>query len=47
MSGDEETIVVIEDDRNISDLVSMYLRKQGFRVLQAEDAERGLEYIGR
>ena len=40
------TIVVIEDDRNISDLVAMYLRKQGYRVLQAEDAETGLEYIG-
>ncbi len=25
----------------------MYLRKQGYRVLQAEDAERGLEYIAR
>ena len=25
----------------------MYLRKQGFRVLQADDAERGLEYIER
>lgn len=47
MSEDGETIVVIEDDRNISDLVSMYLRKQGFRVLQADDAERGLEYIAR
>ena len=47
MSEDGETIVVIEDDRNISDLVSMYLRKQGFRVLQADDAEGGLEYIER
>jgi DNA-binding response OmpR family regulator len=44
---DGETIVVIEDDRNISDLVSMYLRKQGFRVLQADDAAGGLEYIER
>ena len=47
MSEDGETIVVIEDDRNISDLVSMYLRKQGFRVLQADDAVGGLEYIAR
>jgi DNA-binding response OmpR family regulator len=44
---DGETIVVIEDDRNISDLVSLYLRKQGFRVLQADDAAGGLEYIER
>jgi DNA-binding response OmpR family regulator len=47
VSEDGETIVVIEDDPNISDLVTMYLRKQGFRVLQAGDAVSGLEYIGR
>ncbi len=47
MSEDRDTIVVIEDDRNISDLVAMYLQKQGFRVLQAEDAEEGLVYIDR
>jgi len=44
---DRDTIVVIEDDRNISDLVAMYLQKQGYRVLQAEDAEQGLVYIER
>jgi DNA-binding response OmpR family regulator len=47
MTEDRDTIVVIEDDRNISDLVAMYLQKQGFRVLQAEDAEQGLVYIAR
>jgi DNA-binding response OmpR family regulator len=44
---DKDTIVVIEDDPNISDLVTLYLQKQGFRVLQATDAEKGLEYIQR
>src|ERR1700681_3173016 len=43
--ADGETIVVIEDDHNISDLVALYLRREGFRVLQAEDAERGLAYV--
>ncbi len=43
MAGEHDTIVVIEDDHNISDLVAMYLRKDGFRVLQADDGERGLE----
>jgi DNA-binding response OmpR family regulator len=42
-----DTIVVIEDDHNISDLVALYLRKQGYRVLQADDAESGLDYIER
>src|ERR1700722_14768378 len=42
-----DTIVVVEDDHNISDLVAMYLRREGFRVLQADDAEGGLGYIER
>ena len=45
--GDEATIVVVEDDHNISDLVSMYLRRDGFRVLQADDAQHGLELARR
>jgi DNA-binding response OmpR family regulator len=42
-----DTIVVVEDDHNISDLVAMYLRREGYRVLQADDAEGGLAYIDR
>jgi DNA-binding response OmpR family regulator len=45
--GSGETLVVIEDDHHISDLVAMYLRREGFRVLQADDGERGLGYIER
>jgi DNA-binding response OmpR family regulator len=45
--ADQGTIVVVEDDPNIADLVDMYLRQEGFRVLQATDGERGLELIGR
>ena len=44
MSG-EETLVVIEDDHHISDLVAMYLRRDGFRVLQADDGEAGLALV--
>ncbi len=47
MDGNQPgTIVVVEDDPNIADLVDMYLRREGFRVLQAEDVERGLALIG-
>jgi DNA-binding response OmpR family regulator len=46
MSG-EETLVVIEDDHHISDLVAMYLRRDGFRVLQADDGEAGLALVDR
>lgn len=47
MGNGEVTIVVIEDDHHISDLVAMYLRRDGFRVLQADNAVTGLELIGR
>jgi DNA-binding response OmpR family regulator len=47
MASPEVCVVVIEDDHNISDLVAMYLRRDGFRVLQADDAEAGLEVIER
>jgi len=47
MATPEIGIVVIEDDHHISDLVAMYLRKDGFRVVQADDAERGLAAIDR
>jgi DNA-binding response OmpR family regulator len=43
----EDTLVVIEDDHHISDLVAMYLRRDGFRVLQADDGETGLELVAR
>ncbi len=41
------TIVVVEDDTHISDLVDMLLRAEGFRVLQANAGEKGLEIIER
>ena len=40
---DEATIVVVEDDPNIADLVEMYLRQEGFRVVQAPDGQRGVD----
>jgi DNA-binding response OmpR family regulator len=38
---------VVEDDPNIADLLDMYLRREGFRVLQAGDGERGLDLANR
>lgn len=38
-------MVLVEDDPNIADLVDLYLRKDGYRVYQAADGERGLELI--
>jgi DNA-binding response OmpR family regulator len=47
MGTDLGTIVVVEDDTNISDLVDLYLRREGFRVIQASTGEAGLAAIER
>ena len=41
----ERTVVVVEDDPSIADLIDMYLRRAGFRVLQAGAGERALQLI--
>ena len=43
----KHAVVVIEDDHHISDLVAMYLRRDGFRVLQADNGRAGLDLIER
>ena len=47
MPGDAGTIVVVEDDPNIADLVELYLRRDGFRVIQAATGEAGLGAVDR
>ena len=41
----EISIVVVEDDPNIADLLDLYLRKEGYRVFLCPDGESGLEAI--
>ena len=36
-------ILVVEDDRNISDLIRMYLKKEGFEVRSAYDGGKAVE----
>ena len=43
MNNQNIRIAVIEDDPHIADLVDLYLRRDGFRVLLAGDGEKGLE----
>lgn len=47
MGADLGTIVVVEDDTHIADLVDIYLRREGFRVIQAGTGEAGLAAIER
>jgi len=41
------TILVVDDEPNISDLVELYLRRDGYRVVKADDGETALEAVGR
>jgi len=41
------TIVVVEDDTHISDLVDLVLRAEGYRVVQAADGVKGLATLER
>jgi DNA-binding response OmpR family regulator len=47
MPDDLGTIVVVEDDRRIAELLDLYLRQEGFRVVHAEDGARGVDLVGR
>ena len=47
MSAENGTVVVVEDDPHIADLVDLYLRREGFRVLLAPDGEKGIEVFKR
>ena len=39
------TIVVVDDEANIADLVEMYLDREGFRVVKASTGTEGLEAV--
>jgi DNA-binding response OmpR family regulator len=41
----DHTVVVVEDDASIADLLDLYLREAGYRVLLAPTGERGLELV--
>lgn len=45
MAEAERTIVIVEDDASIGDLLDLYLRESGFRPLQAPTGHRGLELV--
>ena len=45
-AGTETNVLVVEDDASIADLLDLYLREAGYRVLQAASGERGLAVFG-
>ena len=45
MGGDQQTVLVVEDEADLASLVEVNLELAGYRVLMAEDGERALEVI--
>ena len=39
----ETTVLIIEDEKNISDLLKLYLKKEGYTVETAADGSEGLQ----
>lgn len=44
-SGELGTLLVIEDDTSIAELLQLYLTREGYKVLIAPDGEQGLEMV--
>jgi DNA-binding response OmpR family regulator len=45
MAPQPPTVLVVEDDPHIADLLDLYLRREGFRVVQATDGRAGLRAV--
>lgn len=41
----QETILVVDDEKEIRDLIAIYLKNEGYKVLQAADGAEGLEIL--
>lgn len=41
----KETILVVDDEKEIRDLITIYLKNEGYEVLQAGDGEESLELL--
>src|SRR5512140_271372 len=44
-TGQRESILVVEDEKKISEIVKAYLEKEGYRVRLAETGEQALKFI--
>lgn len=44
-TGKKETVLIIEDEQKISDIVSLYLQREGFKTKVADTGEKALHLI--
>jgi DNA-binding response OmpR family regulator len=44
-AGKQETILIVEDEKKIADIVDRYLRKEGFRTAVADSGEKALNLL--
>lgn len=45
VTGKAEDILVVDDERSVAEVVSLYLRREGFQVRQAYDGQAALQEI--
>lgn len=45
MAEDKKTILIVEDDKFLRELIAQKLSREGFGVLEAVDGEQGIEQI--
>lgn len=45
--GEAKTVLVVEDDENTSSLISLYLEREGFSPITADDGEMALAQAGK
>lgn len=43
----KETILIVDDEKEIRDLIDIYLKGEGYKTLKAEDGEEALEVLSR
>ncbi|HSB31314.1 MAG TPA: response regulator, partial [Candidatus Sulfobium mesophilum] len=44
-TGQKESILIVEDEKKISEIVRAYLEKEGYRVKQAETGQQALKLL--
>ena len=47
MSDEKKTVFIVEDDENISFLLEFMLRREGYKVIIADDGKKAMDFVER